>query len=74
MVPRGPDGGATTASDLELCTDEAPKFRGVLGPVGARSVAVGPRGGDLGDARAGERSRGVALAESASLSRIAKFR
>lgn len=53
---------------LAILCDGAVKFRPPLGPVGARRPA-GPLGGDLGatGARAGERSRGVDLAESRSL-------
>lgn len=49
------------------------KFRLLLGPVGALNPA-GPRGGDRGaEGRTGERSLGVDLAESLSLSLYASW-
>lgn len=42
----------------------AVKFRPALGPVGGGLKPAGPRGGDLGGGRAGERSLGVDRADS----------
>jgi hypothetical protein len=49
------------------------KLRLLLGPVGARNEAAGPRGGERGTAgRAGDLSFGVDLADSCSLCLYAK--
>ena len=69
-LPRGPVGNATGAecSGRDIFGDltGALKFLALLGPVGARNAAAGPRGGDLGIGRSGERSLGVDLSESRS--------
>jgi hypothetical protein len=76
--PRGPEGGTTgplfsgrlwaeiDTGLLMECTG-AVKFLPPLGPVGALNPA-GPRGGDRATDLTGERSRGVDLVESLSLS------
>jgi hypothetical protein len=44
------------------------KLRVALGPVGGARKFAGPRGGDLGIGRGGDRSRGTDFVESLSLS------
>lgn len=57
------------SSRLKLAADGegAVKFRPPLGPVGGALKLAGPRGGDLGTGRGGDRSFGVDLVGSFSL-------